>query len=150
MISRFVSLPAAVLLCGFLTPPVILGGQIPTKPAPAIKPIPVELSASCKKAEALPEAGKNGYTNPRCISCRNPSYTDEAFRKKIQGVVVLKVIILPSGKAHSVCVVRGLDPGLDQAAEKVVDNNWRLKPALGPDGKPAEVRMLVEIDFHLH
>jgi TonB family protein len=46
-------------------------------------------------------------------------------------------------------VEKGLDFGLTEQAIAAV-RKWRFKPATGPDGKPAAVRIRVEVQFHLH
>jgi hypothetical protein len=37
--------------------------------------------------------------------------------------------------------------GLTEMAIEAVQT-WKFKPALGPDGKPAAVRRMVEMNFH--
>lgn len=98
----------------------------------------------------IPEAGKNGYTEPICVYCPNLQYSDRAFAKKEQGTVVLDVVIAPDGRAHSATILRGLSCGLNQVVIYSVENVYRFKPAVGPDGKPATVHMLMEMDFHLY
>ncbi|MFZ3255857.1 MAG: energy transducer TonB [Candidatus Acidiferrales bacterium] len=67
----------------------------------------------------------------------------------MQGAVIVTTVVTPDGRAHDVHVLRGLGHGLDQAAVKAV-LGWQFKPATGPDGKPAAMRMMIEIDFHLY
>lgn len=101
-------------------------------------------------AISAPEAGKNGYTRPACDYCPIPKYSDEAFKRKIQGAVVLDAVISADGKAREIRITKHLGYGLDEEALKAVRDKWRFKPALGPDGNPAAVRMLIEIDFYLY
>lgn len=98
----------------------------------------------------IPEAGKNGYTIPTCLYCPNPRYSDRAFATREQGTVVLDVVIAPDGKAHSVTIQQGLSCGLNQEALDAIENVYRFRPANGPDGKPAAVRMLFEVEFRLY
>jgi len=97
----------------------------------------------------IPEAGKNGYTHPTCLYCPNPKYSDRAFAMKEQGTVILDAVIAPDGKAHSVTVWRGLSCGLNLQAVRAVED-WTFQPANGPDGKPAAVHMLFEVDFRVY
>lgn len=97
-----------------------------------------------------PTAGENGYGEPECIYCPKPEYSDAGFKLKIQGPVVLDVIIGADGRAKSIHVAKGLGYGLDEMAVKTVRDVWRFKPAMGPNGQPALVRMLIEIDFNLY
>ncbi len=97
----------------------------------------------------VPMASEKGYAHPNCIYCPQPQYSDEAFKERVQGSVIVTTIIGPDGRAHEVQILKGLGHGLDRAAAKAV-LGWQLKPPLGPDGKPAAVRMMIEIDFHLY
>jgi TonB family protein len=94
-------------------------------------------------------AGKGGYTNPKCVRCPQPQYPDAAFDDKVQGAVLVSAVIMPDGQARSVFLLKSLGHGLDQQAINAV-LGWQFKPANGPDGKPAAVRMLIEIEFHLY
>jgi TonB family protein len=96
----------------------------------------------------LPVAGTDGYTMPACDYCPQASYTDAAVKAKLQGEVLLFVAIEPSGAAGEIHVIRGLPFGLSEAAADSI-RTWRFKPALGPDGKPAEVAQTVEFRFGL-
>lgn len=144
------AMPAATFVCIVLSLFALHTPQIPTKVEPTKKtPSKAENSALCEKAKALPEAGKAGYTHPQCIFCRNPQYTNEAFRDWTQGTVVLSMVIDTDGRAYCVEPVKHLGHGLDEVSVKEVTNEWRFKPAHGPDGKPAAVRDSAEIEFHL-
>lgn len=90
-----------------------------------------------------------GYTRPDCIHCPTPPYTDAALHSRSQGAVILSVIIEPDGRAHEITVSKHLRADLEESAIKTV-GQWAFKPATGPDGKPAAVKMLIEIDFHLY
>ncbi len=109
-------------------------------------PVPKALE---RPTSDMPEAGKNGYTHPTCLYCPTPQYSDRAFAMKEQGTVILDAVIAPDGKAHSVTILRGLSCGMNLQALHDVEN-WTFKPANGPDGKPAAVHMLLEMDFYLY
>ncbi|HKW90180.1 MAG TPA: energy transducer TonB [Candidatus Acidoferrales bacterium] len=97
-----------------------------------------------------PEAGQNGYSTPSCLYCPTPPFSDSAFKLKIQGVVVLDAVIGADGRATNIHLSKGLGYGLDESAIKFVRDIWRFKPALGPDGRPAAVHTLVEVDFNIY
>ncbi|MFZ0641454.1 MAG: energy transducer TonB [Candidatus Acidiferrales bacterium] len=97
-----------------------------------------------------PMAGEDGYSRPDCLYCPQPQYSDAGFKLKIQGPVVLDIVVGTDGRATSVHVDKGLGYGLDEEAVKSVRDIWHFKPAVGPNGQPAIVRMLIEIDFHLY
>lgn len=96
-----------------------------------------------------PMAGTGGYGQPDCLFCPSPQFSDEAVKAKYQGTVVLMVVILPDGRATDIHVSRGLGLGLDEKAIEAV-RAWRFRPAAGPDGKAAAVRMPVEVTFRLY
>jgi periplasmic protein TonB len=96
----------------------------------------------------VPTAGSGGYGLPTCLYCPKAEYSDEAMKVKVQGVVLLSVIVMPDGKITDIHVAKGLGLGLDEKAIEAV-RSWRLKPALGPDGKPATVRQTIELTFQL-
>lgn len=96
----------------------------------------------------LPNAGTGGYGIPQCLYCPRADYSDEAMKVKIQGVVELLAVITAQGQVTDVHVVKGLGYGLDENAVKAA-RTWRLRPALGPDGKPSAVREIIEMQFQL-
>jgi hypothetical protein len=95
------------------------------------------------------EAGKNGYTIPSCLYCPTPPFSDDAFEHKTQGIIVLDGVITAGGEATDIRVKKGLPHGLTVAAIKGVEK-WRFKPAIGPDGKPAAVHLLIEVRFDIY
>ncbi len=96
-----------------------------------------------------PNAGTGGYGTPACLYCPRADYSDEAMKVKVQGVVELIAVITPDGRVTDVHVAKGLGLGLDEKAIEAV-RTWRLKPAMGPDGKPAAVRQIIEVTFQLY
>jgi protein TonB len=69
-----------------------------------------------------------GMTAPTCIYCPDPRYTDEAREAKLQGSVLLQVMVGADGRAEQIRVVRGLGMGLDERATQIVQG-WRFAPA---------------------
>ena len=92
--------------------------------------------------------GQGGIGEPVCLYCPNPPYTDEARKARVQGTVLLEVVMLPDGRAGEVRVIRGLGLGLDESALKTV-RTYRWKPLVGPGGKPVAVEFSVEVNFRL-
>jgi len=90
-----------------------------------------------------------GITPPRVIREVKPQYTPEAMRAKVQGQVMLDVVVLPGGDVGRVEVIRSLDSvfGLDQEAIKAV-RLWRFTPALRM-GEPVSVLVTIELTFNL-
>jgi TonB family protein len=78
----------------------------------------------------------------------DPDYDKDARRKKIQGTVVLRVIVTKEGQTADIKVERTLTPGLNQQAIKAV-SRWTFQPAL-QDGKPCPTRVAIEVNFKLY
>jgi protein TonB len=94
-------------------------------------------------------AGVNGVGQPQCIYCPPPEYSDEARKAKYQGVVTLEVTITSDGRVTDPVVIRGPGLGLDEKAIEGV-KKWKMRAALGPNGKPVTCRAPVEVTFRLY
>jgi TonB family protein len=88
-----------------------------------------------------------GVTAPVLVKDVRPQYTDAAKQAKTQGIVVLELVVMPSGSVRDVRVTRSLSPELDQQAARAVEQ-WVFKPG-EVDGKPVPVRVHVELTFNL-
>ena len=88
-----------------------------------------------------------GVTAPVPVYTADPPYTGAARGQKIQGTVMLQIIVDSSGLPQNVEVIKPLGYGLDQNAVETV-RQYRFKPAL-KDGKPVAVYMTVAINFRL-
>lgn len=96
----------------------------------------------------FPTAGQTGYKYPRCEYCPQANYPEEAVADKAQGTVVMEVVVTANGRADEIRILHALPFGLTDEAISAVQR-WRFDPALGPDGKPAAVRQIIEVTFHL-
>src|SRR5579864_7383783 len=76
-----------------------------------------------------------------------PIYTEEARAKRIEGEVLLEVMLEATGRLRVLKVVRGLGHGLDDAAVRAAEQ-IRFKPAL-KDGQPYDSTAVVHIIFQL-
>jgi len=76
-----------------------------------------------------------------------PVYTDDARTKRIEGEVLLEVVLQASGKVQVLRIVRGLGHGLDDSAVHAAEQ-IRFKPAL-KDGQPADSTAVLHIIFQL-
>ncbi len=90
---------------------------------------------------------ERNVTMPRVIFQTNPDYSEQARKKKIQGVIVLSVTVNADGTTGKIKIEKGLGYGLDEKAVEAV-SRWKFKPAL-KDGQPIEKEVNVEVDFHL-
>ena len=75
-----------------------------------------------------------------------PVYTPEALSAKVQGVVILEVIVGPEGRVDQARVLRSI-PLLDQAALDAVEQ-WEFTPTL-LNGTPVPVLLTVTVNFTL-
>lgn len=91
----------------------------------------------------------NGVTSPRIIREVKPSYTGEAMRARIQGLVTMEAVVLPDGSVGNVQVTKSLDPnfGLDKEAIRTV-KQWRFEPGRRL-GQPVPVLIVIEMTFTL-
>ncbi|MEE9234124.1 MAG: energy transducer TonB [Candidatus Acidoferrales bacterium] len=87
-------------------------------------------------------------SQPICLYCPDPEYSEQARKSKYQGTVVLWAVVDASGRARSVRVQKSLGMGLDEEALRAVQN-WRFKPA-ERGGKPVAVYMTIEVNFTLY
>lgn len=76
-----------------------------------------------------------------------PVYTQEARNLRIEGEVLLEVVLEASGSLHVVRVVRGLGHGLDDNAVKAAQQ-IHFKPAMR-DGQPTDSTVVLHIVFQL-
>jgi protein TonB len=89
-----------------------------------------------------------GMTNPKPIYQPNPEYTDRPRRKKIQGNVLLSLIVTADGTVRDPQVTRSLDKDLDKKALECV-SKWKFEPAT-KDGQPVAMHIAVEVNFRLY
>jgi TonB family protein len=86
-------------------------------------------------------------TPPHVISKIEPQYTEQARAQKIQGKVVLTMIVNPDGRADHIRVMRSLDKGMDANAVAAI-RQWTFEPG-EKDGKSVRVAVTIEVNFHL-
>jgi protein TonB len=102
------------------------------------------------------EAGDGGptgnYANvvsqPACLHCPEPPYTDEARKAKLQGNVTLRVLIGADGRAARIQLVKGLGLGLDEQALEAV-RSWHFVPARDARRQPVPTWVIIETRFQL-
>jgi protein TonB len=75
-----------------------------------------------------------------------PTYTNDALLHRVQGTVVLELVVTHEGRPSQIRVVRSLDPeGLDDQAVAAVAH-WRFEPGRLA-GAPVDVLVSVMVDF---
>lgn len=131
MVSHRVALICIVIAmaaCGSSSPP-------PTAPTPA-PPLTVYNPG-------------NGVSPPALIHEVRPSYTSAAITARVQGSVLMSVVVLADGTVGDVTVTQSLDKvyGLDDQAVLAM-KQWLFAPGM-KDGVAVAVRITVQMSFSL-
>jgi TonB family protein len=90
-----------------------------------------------------------GVTMPRVITEVRPQYTPEAMQARIQGTILLTVVVQTDGMPGDIEITQSLDTeyGLDEQAVAAL-GQWRFEPGV-KDGKPVPVRVDIEVRFQM-
>ncbi len=91
--------------------------------------------------------GRGSITQPVLLSKIEPEYTEEARRAKVQGLVVLSIVVDERGRARDISLRQSLGLGLDERAAEAV-SRWRFRPGT-LDGRPAAMMAIIEVRFRL-
>jgi len=87
-----------------------------------------------------------GVSPPRVLRQVKPRYTPAALLEKIQGTVIMELVVTRDGQPTQIRVVRSLDPlGLDGQAMLAL-GQWRFEPGRLAD-TPVDVHVTVAMDF---
>ena len=89
-----------------------------------------------------------GVSAPVLVYSREPEFTDEARKARLQGTVMLSIVVDTQGMPRNLRVVRPLGMGLDQKAIDAV-TKFRFKPAM-KDGSPVSAYFNIEVNFKLY
>jgi len=113
---------------------------------PGSQPTPYEIPAPARlgRTSVLREPGT---TVPRLVSKRDPVYDEASRGAKIEGTVVLYVVIDANGVPSEINVYRHLTPGLDASAIESV-KQWHFTPAT-KDNQPIALGATIEVNFRL-
>jgi len=87
-------------------------------------------------------------TEPKPIHTVRSQYTKEALAAKIEGDVILSLMVGPNGVPSDIKVVRGLGMGLDERAVECLQQ-WRFKPATNYFAEPVSAKVTVVVNFRL-
>ena len=89
----------------------------------------------------------SGVEPPQLRQRVTPEYTDDALARKIEGIVILEVVILKSGRVGPARIIRSLDAGLDAQAVAAV-REWTFLPGRYR-GEAVDVLAEIEVEFRL-
>ena len=118
-------------------------------PSAIAAPAPIGRIAQASPANAVNDVRKvgPGIDAPVLVYKVDPQYTVEAKAAKVQGPVVVNLVVNQSGEPENVHVVRGLGHGLDVQAITAVQQ-YRFKPAV-ENGQAVPVSVNVEVQYRL-
>ena len=85
--------------------------------------------------------------DPIALNRPRPNYTEEARKKKIQGVILARALVGADGSVRQVVIRRGLPGGLDGEAILAV-SQMRFRPAMR-NGQPVATWITLEVEFNL-
>ena len=123
----------------------------------AFTPLPPDAEVLIGVPEAPPPsgpllAGVGDVANPVLIEASRvqPEYPELARVARVEGHVILQVLIEPDGSVGDVEVLRCNRPnlGFEESAARAV-RRWRYEPAL-QNGKPVAVYLTVFVEFKRH
>jgi TonB family protein len=89
----------------------------------------------------------SGVTAPVVLKQVRPGFTEEALARKIQGEVIVEVLILKDGTVRPMRVVRGLSADLNEKALAAA-SQWKFIPAKFK-GQPVDLIAEIAIDFNI-
>lgn len=92
------------------------------------------------------DAGQNGGTNPRCSSCPDPRYPEEAHRQDIRGTVQMIITVETDGTTNDLFIVGPQGYGLDGAAIDAV-LKWKFYPAVDALGNAVAAHFNANVSF---
>jgi TonB family protein len=84
---------------------------------------------------------------PKVLTKVDPKYPKKARKAKLNGTVVLSLIITEAGTPQDIKVKKSLEPSLDRAAIEAV-TKWRFQPSTKA-GSPVAVNATIEVNFRL-
>ncbi|MGD0347881.1 MAG: energy transducer TonB [Terracidiphilus sp.] len=88
-----------------------------------------------------------GTKPPVLINNVAADFSNDARKNRIQGVVIVSLVVDEEGMPIDIRLVRGVGHGLDENAIAAV-SQYRFRPAT-LDGKAVAYPITVEVDFHL-
>ncbi len=131
--------PPEIIERNWPPPPVDLGSQY----IPPVESIPPPPPAA--EGPRIVDVGE--IEAPRVLERVQPAYTRAAIAARLEGAVILELVIGEEGTVESVRVLRRLPLGLTESAVAAV-RRWRFEPST-LDGRPIKVRYRLTIHFQL-
>ncbi len=89
----------------------------------------------------------NGVMPPRVQFKVDPDYAEAARAARLQGTVLLRLVVSDRGTAENIQVYKSLGDGLDEKAVEAI-RKWRFVPGT-KDGQAVAVMASIEVNFRL-
>jgi len=86
---------------------------------------------------------------PKVLYSPLPAYTQEARHARIEGIILMQVVIRKDGQVANVRVLQGLGYGLDESAIETISRDWRFAPGT-LEGGPVDVQANIEVSFRFY
>ena len=86
-------------------------------------------------------------TRPKLIHYVEPSFSTKANEAFAEGTVTVSIIVNMRGVPADLHLIKGLNAEQDRSALEAL-KQWRFEPGT-KDGKAVNVRVKVEVSFHL-
>jgi TonB family protein len=109
-------------------------------------PLLLLLMTTVSFAEKIYKIGP-GIVAPKVLEKIEPQYTQEARAAKIEGPVMMTIVVGTDQRAHDIKITKSLDPGLDASAINSI-KAWKFQPGT-KNGKPVSVQAKIEVNFRL-
>ncbi|HJQ40538.1 MAG TPA: energy transducer TonB [Thermoanaerobaculia bacterium] len=126
----------------------------PSRPVKSAAAVPPAAPRGEHPLDRIPSAPRpddpvrNPATPPELIKSVPPKYTERARRARIQGVVIVELLIERDGRVSDARVLKPLPMGLDAAARQAV-LYWRYEPGRNVRGEPVRTLLHVTVPFRL-
>jgi len=132
--------------CGKANEPAA-NSEIPAPPPPP--PVPANPDSVYVMVDELPVFTGGDTTLLKYIA-RNTVYPEGARINKIQGKVVVRLVVEKDGSVSNVEVVKGVNPLLDAEAVRVVSSLPKFESPAKKDGSAVKVHYMIPISFALN
>lgn len=108
----------------------------------------MKYGGSLKTEDQILSSARRAVNYPVCVYCPAPPYTKQGRKAKLEGSVIVQVLVQEDGSVGEAHVTKSLGMDLDQAALETI-RKWRFRPALDSRGEPVAVSTYVDIAFRL-
>ncbi len=118
----------------------------------------VAVPASSRQSQDVAETKKNAQSEkvyeaggdvkrPKLLHYVEPEFSPKSKEAFVEGTVKISTVVTPDGVPTNYRVLSGLNAEEDRTAVEAL-KQWRFQPGT-KGGQPVNVRVTVEIDFHL-